>query len=170
MRFVLQNPDIVSNCRSSGLGLYYLGGMYRRENPQKGRLREFVQLGVEALGVRSPIIDAQAILMANHFLQVLGVDTQIFNLEINTLGGKEEREIYKLHLTSYLKSKEEKLSPASHKRLEEGKNIFRVLDSKSSSDIDVCKGAPLIMDYLPNHCLDYYRSVLESEYIYIYIY
>ncbi len=165
MRCVLENPSIFGEYLKSGLGLYYIGNMYRRENPQRGRLREFRQLGVENLGVKTPLIDAELILIAYSFLKELGIDEKQFTLEINTLGELEDRNIYIRDLKEFLMGRFSELSFDSQARLESGGNILRILDSKSDKDASVCLNAPVLTDYLREDSLEYYNQVLQRKFI-----
>jgi len=125
--------------------LFYQGPMFRYERPQKGRLRQFHQVGVELLGVATPLADAEVIACAAAFLRDLGVagDT---TLEINTLGDAESRANYRDALVAYLRQYAHRLSDDSRERLE--RNPLRVLDSKDENDQAVVADAPSFLDYL----------------------
>jgi histidyl-tRNA synthetase len=123
---------------------YYLGPMFRRERPARGRLRQFSQAGLECFGDPGPHIDAEMIDMVVGLLEALGVvDVEVL---VNSLGTDETRERYRAALLGFLTPHREKLSEESQKRLET--NPLRVLDSKSPADQEICAGAPSILDYL----------------------
>ncbi len=123
---------------------YYLGQMFRRERPARGRLRQFSQVGLECFGDPGPHIDAEMIDMVVGLLEALGVvDVEVL---VNSLGTTETRERYREALLAFLTPHREGLSEESQKRL--GTNPLRVLDSKSPADQEICKAAPSILDYL----------------------
>lgn len=136
---------------------YYQGSMYRYEAPQKGRYREFNQIGIEAFGVKEPLLDAEIIKMACDFLEEIGINNTI--VEINNIGDKEERENYVQDLKEYLSNHLEVLSHESKKRFE--KNPLRILDSKELNDIEVIKNAPKLYDYLNSENKKYFDDVLK---------
>jgi len=138
---------IISNgmAQHAPLKLSYAGPMFRYERPQKGRYRQFDQIGVELIGTATPVADVEVIAMAHHILKVLGVDSKV-KLEVNTLGDYESREAYKKALLAYLTPLRSKLSPESQDRLE--RNPLRILDSKSEQDQAIVKEAPVYSDYL----------------------
>ena len=107
-----------------------MGPMFRYERPQKGRLRQFHQIGVEAFGSENPATDVESMVMALDFFKQLGI-TQI-RLVINSLGDKETRQAYRQALIDYLLPFESELSEDSKRRLHE--NPLRVLDSKDKRD------------------------------------
>lgn len=127
------------------LKLFYRGPMFRYERPQKGRLRQFHQVGVELLGVDSPLADAEVIAMGAHILEALGVRGRI-TCELNTLGDGESRAAYRAALVDYLSGHLEALSGDSRERLH--RNPLRVLDSKDEGDRKIVAGAPTLTDYL----------------------
>ncbi len=123
----------------------YRGPMFRHERPQKGRLRQFHQVGIELLGAESPLADAEVIALAAHFLTELGLSRMV-TLELNSLGDTESRAAYRTRLTDYLSRHVESLSIESRKRLE--RNPLRILDSKDAGDRAVIADAPLLTDFL----------------------
>lgn len=127
------------------LKLFYRGPMFRHERPQKGRLRQFHQVGVELLGVDSPQADVEVVSMAFRMLQALGLGDTV-QLEINTLGDADSRTAYRDALIAYLEPFRDALSEDSRARLD--KNPMRVLDSKDEGDKRIVAGAPLIQDCL----------------------
>lgn len=125
--------------------LFYRGPMFRYERPQKGRLRQFHQVGVELLGPSEPLADVEVIAMGADFLAALGVGGEVV-LEINSLGDADSRRAYRALLVDYFEGRKERLSPDSLQRLE--RNPLRILDSKDAGDQAVIAEAPLICDSL----------------------
>jgi histidyl-tRNA synthetase len=124
--------------------LFYISPMFRQERPQAGRLRQFHQFGAEAIGSKSPLIDAEMIQMSFGILIRLGLKN--LTVKINSIGLPETREKYKKLLKEFLKDKKDKLSEDSRKRFE--KNILRIFDSKIESDQKIIKDAPKLIDHL----------------------
>ncbi len=139
--------------------LYYNGPMFRYERPQKGRQRQFTQFGIEMLGVDSPQADIEVIAMAYEFLENLGLDGAV-TVEINSLGDKESRNIYREKLVAYLKDNFDNLSAESKARLE--KNPLRILDSKEECDKEIVKNAPLYRDSLNQKSAEFFAEVLHG--------
>ncbi|GAB6054252.1 histidine--tRNA ligase [Magnetospira thiophila] len=127
------------------LKLFYRGPMFRYERPQKGRQRQFHQVGVELLGVETPQGDVEMIALAAQFLGALGLGERV-TLELNSLGDAESRAAYRDTLVAYLSGHRDKLSEDSRERLE--RNPLRVLDSKDEGDKRVVADAPLLSDSL----------------------
>ena len=125
--------------------LWYAGPMFRYERPQKGRLRQFHQIGVEAFGVASPDIDAELILITARLWQQLGV-IQHLRLELNTLGSLEARANYRSALVDYLQRHIDRLDDDSQRRLES--NPLRILDSKNQDTQMLLNDAPVLSDYM----------------------
>jgi histidyl-tRNA synthetase len=125
--------------QSLPLKLFYRGPMFRHERPQKGRLRQFHQVGVELLGVESPLADVEVIALAWRLLSELGLADRV-RLEINSLGDADSRAAYRETLTAYLRQHTNALSEDSRLRLE--RNPLRVLDSKDEGDRRIVEGAP----------------------------
>ncbi|KAF9436478.1 hypothetical protein BGZ76_003805 [Entomortierella beljakovae] len=123
---------------------YYCGPMFRHERPQKGRLRQFEQFGVEFYGERHPSADVETIELAAKFLGNLGLNS--VTLEINSLGDNASRLNYKVALKDYLSKHQDKLSEDSVRRL--SSNPLRILDSKSPQDIEILENCPSLLDYL----------------------
>ena len=122
----------------------YLGPMYRRERPAKGRYRQFYQAGAELYGDAGPYVDAEMIDMLATFLREVGVlDVEVL---VNSLGGTETRARYRDALLAYFAPHREKLSEESQRRLEI--NPLRILDSKAEQDKQFAAGAPNILDFL----------------------
>lgn len=138
--------------------LYYIGPMFRRERPQKGRLRQFHQIGAEAFGISSPLLDAELILAQSQILTLLGIaDT---DLAVNSLGCNKCRPLYRDNLISFLRSiNAQALCPDCLRRRES--NPMRVLDCKNSDCQDALKMAPLVSDFLCEDCKNH-QSELEK--------
>ncbi|MBU5365109.1 histidine--tRNA ligase [Enterococcus devriesei] len=142
--------------------VYYTGPMFRYERPQKGRLRQFHQIGVEAFGSENPSLDVEVMAMAMDFFKQLGINQ--LRLVINTLGDKETRSNYRQALIEYLEAHEAELSEDSKRRLHE--NPLRVLDSKDRKDQPVVADAPSILDYLSDYAKGYFEGVTKTlEYL-----
>lgn len=136
---------------------FYYGPMYRYEAPQKGRLREFYQIGVENFGTKSPVLDAEIIKMAVDILDRLDIKNLV--VEINNIGETEERKKYLEDFVKYLKKYENDLSQDSKKRLIT--NPLRILDSKDLKDIKIVENAPKLYDYLNEENKKYFNDVIE---------
>lgn len=124
--------------------LYYIGPMFRHERPQKGRYRQFHQIGVEAYGLAGPDIDAEIIAMSARIWRALGLSG--LQLEINSLGTPLARQQYRGALVAYLSAHSNALDDDSRRRLQA--NPLRVLDSKNPALAEVLAGAPRLLDYL----------------------
>jgi histidyl-tRNA synthetase len=124
--------------------LWYWGPMFRHERPQKGRYRQFHQVGVEALGFPGPDVDAEHLAMCARLWRNLGLEG--LELELNTLGESEARARYRARLTDYLRRHEAELDADSRRRM--GTNPLRVLDSKNPALRDLIAGAPKLADDL----------------------
>ncbi|GAK47452.1 histidyl-tRNA synthetase [Secundilactobacillus oryzae JCM 18671] len=135
--------------------VYYMGPMFRYERPQSGRQREFHQVGVEAFGSDSPVLDVEVIAMAIAFFKKLGVSD--LKLSLNTLGDKESRDAYRKALIDYLEPHFDELSEDSQVRLH--KNPLRVLDSKDEKDQKFVADAPAILDYLTDEAKAHFEAV-----------
>jgi histidyl-tRNA synthetase len=125
--------------------LFYMGPMFRYERPQKGRLRQFHQLGAEAFGFSGPEIDAEMLAMTADFFKRLGVMNSL-ELQINTLGLPEERAAYRAALVTYFKAHESLLDEDSLRRLTS--NPLRILDSKNPDLAELIANAPKILSFL----------------------
>ena len=135
--------------------LYYLGPMFRHERPQKGRYRQFHQIGVEAFGFAGPDIDAEQILMTARLWDDLGLAG--IRLELNSLGQPEERARHRADLIVYLEGHAEALDAEARRRLYS--NPLRILDSKNPALQDICAGAPRLIDYLGEASLAHFHGV-----------
>jgi len=135
--------------------LYYIGQMYRHERPQKGRYRQFHQVGVEALGYDGPDIDAEMILMGARLWGDLGLDG--IELQLNSLGQPEERAQHRAALIAYFEEHAELLDEDGKRRLYT--NPLRILDTKNPALQDLCGAAPKLIDYLGAESLAHFEGV-----------
>jgi len=135
--------------------LYYAGPMFRHEKPQKGRYRQFHQIGVEALGFPGPDVDAEHILMCARLWQELALNG--IRLEINTLGNTQSRARYRARLVEYLERHFERLDEDSQRRLKT--NPLRVLDSKNPSMQAVIAEAPRMAEDLDEASLEHFEEL-----------
>lgn len=141
------------------LRFFYHGPMFRYERPQKGRFRQFHQIGIELIGVREPQGDVEVIVLGADVLRGLGVLART-ELRLNTLGDMESRSGYRDALVKYFSAHAHKLSEDSRKRLE--RNPLRILDSKDEADVALSAGAPHFEDYLTPSSHDFFRRVREG--------
>lgn len=124
--------------------VYYLGPMFRYERPQKGRYRQFYQLGVEAFGLQGPDIDAELLAMTARFWKVLGLGD--LQLEINSLGNAQERAAHRQALVKYFEQHQQLLDEDAQRRLYS--NPLRILDTKNPAMQEMVTAAPQLLDYL----------------------
>jgi histidyl-tRNA synthetase len=136
--------------------LWYYGPMYRHERPQKGRYRQFIQLGVETYGMAGPDIDAELILLMHRLWQKLGIGDKV-RLELNTLGTIAERLSYRSVLVDYFQQHLGQLDEDSLRRL--NTNPLRILDSKNPEMADIISQAPELMAYLGEDSLAHFRAI-----------
>lgn len=136
--------------------LWYKGPMFRYENPQKGRQRQFHQLGVEAFGIASVDIDAELIIVAYRLWRQLGI-AQHLQLEINSIGSPAARAVYKQALVDYLGRFESQLDDDSRRRLHS--NPLRILDSKHAGTQALLVNAPVMADYLDDDARDEFAAL-----------
>ncbi len=141
------------------LKFFYAGPMFRHERPQKGRLRQFHQIGVELIGVPEPLGDIETIGLGAHILDALGVLGRT-TLELNTLGDSESRQAYRAALRDYLAARRDQLSPESRERLE--RNPLRILDSKDEGDRRVVQEAPRNTEFLNAASSDFFARVRDG--------
>jgi len=135
--------------------LFYMGKMYRYENVQKGRYREFTQIGLEAIGSSNPIIDVEVIGLLNMFFSNIGISN--LQLRINSIGCKTCKTKYDIILKQYYKEYIDDLCDDCKKRYD--KNPLRLLDCKNSKCKVVSKDAPYLLDNLCEQCSDDFNSV-----------
>jgi len=135
--------------------LYYLGPMFRHERPQKGRYRQFHQVGVEALGFIGPDIDAELLLMCQRLWDKLGLTG--IRLELNSLGNQSERKAHRHALVEYFKKYESALDQDSLRRL--SGNPLRILDSKNPNMLTLISEAPKLIEYLGDESLRHFEDI-----------
>ncbi|MCY4040472.1 MAG: histidine--tRNA ligase [Gammaproteobacteria bacterium] len=138
--------------------LWYRGPMFRYERPQKGRYRQFEQIGAEAFGIAKPALDAELIDINHQLFARLGVDEHM-KLRINTIGSLAERRTYVEALRAHLESNRDALDADSLRRLE--RSPLRILDSKHSETRAVIANAPKIEDFLDADSMHHFEQVLE---------
>ncbi len=141
------------------LKYFYAGPMFRYERPQKGRLRQFHQIGIELLGVAEPLGDIEAMALGAATLDALGVAGQV-TLELNTLGNARSRAAYRELLVDYFEARRDDLSRDSLERL--ARNPLRILDSKNPGDRAAIAGAPALGDSLDAESADFFASVRDG--------
>jgi len=141
------------------LKCFYAGPMFRYERPQKGRLRQFHQIGVELIGAPEPLADIEVIACGAHLLETLGVLEKV-TLEINTLADAASRRSYRDALVAHLRAREDALSDESRERLR--RNPLRVLDSKDAGDRAVLADAPVIDEHLSPGAAAFFDAVCEG--------
>ncbi len=127
-----------------GKRLFYMGPMFRRERPQRGRYRQFHQIGAEALGFGGPEVDAELILLAVALWRELGLTG--WRLELNSLGQPDERREHRAALVAYLQAHHDQLDEDARRRLHS--NPLRILDTKNPAMQALVEGAPKLLDYL----------------------
>ena len=135
--------------------LYYMGQMFRHERPQKGRYRQFHQVGVETFGIAGPDIDAELILMGARLWADLGLDG--IELQLNSLGQPEERAQHRAALITYFEEHAELLDEEAKRRLHS--NPLRILDTKNPAMQELCSAAPKLIDYLGAESLAHFEGV-----------
>ena len=141
------------------LKFFYRGPMFRHERPQKGRQRQFHQIGVELLGVATPQADVEVIALAHHILTELKL-TGTTTLELNSLGDVESRTAYRELLKNYLVGFKDQLSEESRERLD--RNPLRILDSKNPADKTIVANAPLFTDSLNDASKDFFKAAQDG--------
>jgi len=142
--------------------LYYMGPMFRHERPQRGRYRQFHQIGSEALGFAGPDVDAEQITLACDLWTELGLSD--VTLEINSLGQPAERQLHRAALIHYLEQHQEQLDEDAKRRLYS--NPLRILDTKNPAMQALVEGAPKLMDYLGQESLAHFnglRALLDAQ-------
>ena len=137
------------------LKVCYIGGCYRYEKPQAGRLREFHQFGVECVGAAAPNADAEVIALARQVLDSIGIEK--IALEINSIGCPECRKKYSEALKEYFKANIDNLCDTCKDRLE--RNPMRILDCKSPVCKEIAANAPVVLDYLCDGCAEHFTQV-----------
>ena len=139
--------------------LWYYGPMYRHERPQKGRYRQFIQLGVETYGMAGPDIDAELIFIMDRLWKKLGIRDKV-TLQLNSLGTIDERIVYRQVLVEYFQAHFDELDEDSKRRLHT--NPLRILDTKNPVLFDLVANAPALMDYLGVESLAHFKCLTSS--------
>ena len=139
--------------------LWYYGPMYRHERPQKGRYRQFIQLGVETYGMSGPDIDAELIFIMDRLWKKLGIRDKVC-LQLNSLGTIEERLVYRQVLVEYFQGHLDQLDEDSLRRLQT--NPLRILDTKNLAMFDLVANAPALMDYLGAESLEHFKGLTTA--------
>lgn len=137
--------------------LYYMGPMFRHERPQKGRYRQFYQIGVEAFGFPGPDVDAEQILMTARLWGDLGLDG--IKLQLNSLGQPDERARHRADLVVYLEKFQDILDEDAKRRLHT--NPLRILDTKNPALQEMCSGAPRLIEYLGAESMAHFEGVQQ---------
>ncbi|MCF6257247.1 MAG: histidine--tRNA ligase [Gammaproteobacteria bacterium] len=135
--------------------LWYTGPMFRHERPQKGRYRQFHQVGVETFGMASPDLDAELILMTARLWQQLGLDN--VELQLNSLGTRESRAVYRKELVRYFEQHKDQLDEDSLRRLDS--NPLRILDTKNPALREVVADAPKLMAHLDDESREHFETL-----------
>ncbi|MBT5156360.1 MAG: histidine--tRNA ligase [Gammaproteobacteria bacterium] len=152
VRFAEQNGLLFNQVQR----LWYSGAMFRYERPQKGRYRQFDQIGAECFGMPGPDVDAELLLMNARIWRKLGLDGDI-RLELNSLGDPDARAKFKGELAGYLQAYEQDLDEDSQRRLTT--NPLRILDSKSSKTQEILRDAPVLSDYMDNESKQHFEGL-----------
>jgi len=139
--------------------LWYYGQMFRHERPQKGRYRQFIQLGVETYGMAGPDIDAELILLSHRLWQRLGILGKV-ELQLNSLGTIEERTAYREKLVEYFNQQPELLDEDSKRRLLS--NPLRILDTKNPDMQELVNNAPSLMSYLGEESKAHFKGLTDT--------
>lgn len=139
--------------------LWYMGPMFRYEKPQKGRYRQFSQLGIEAFNLAGPDVDAEQLAICARLWKKLGI-SQFLKLEINSLGDANSRNVYKQTLVEYFKANHDKLDEDSKRRLLS--NPLRILDSKNPDMQDLILNAPVLIDYIDTESKDHFNGLQQQ--------
>ena len=152
VRFAEQNGLLFNQVQR----LWYSGAMFRYERPQKGRYRQFDQIGAECFGMPGPDVDAELLLMNARVWRKLGLDGDI-RLEVNSLGNPDARVKFKQKLAAYLVKYLHDLDEDSQRRLKS--NPLRVLDSKSLKTQEILQGAPVLFDFMDNESKQHFEGL-----------
>jgi histidyl-tRNA synthetase len=145
-----------------GKRLWYMGPMFRHERPQRGRYRQFHQIGAEALGFAGPDVDAELILLASALWKALGLSD--VRLELNSLGQPAERALHRAQLIAHFEQHADKLDDDAKRRLHS--NPLRILDTKNPAMKDIVESAPKLIDFLGAESLAHFdglKAILEAN-------
>ncbi|MDX5629590.1 MULTISPECIES: histidine--tRNA ligase [unclassified Brenneria] len=161
-------PENTASCVRAGIEhgilynqeqrLWYIGPMFRHERPQKGRYRQFHQIGCEVFGLAGPDIDAELILLTARWWRELGISEHV-NLELNSIGSLEARATYREALIAFLEQHKDRLDEDCLRRMYT--NPLRVLDSKNSQVQTLLNDAPVLTDYLDDESRVHFESLCE---------
>jgi histidyl-tRNA synthetase len=147
--------------RDGGKRLFYIGPMFRHERPQKGRYRQFHQVGAEALGFQGPDVDAELILMCRALWRDLGlVEGEDLRLELNSLGQASERQTHRAALIAYFEAHADQLDEDAKRRLHS--NPLRILDTKNPTMQAMVEAAPQLIDFLGEASLAHLNTVRNA--------
>ena len=155
----------VRACNENGLlhnqiqRLWYTGPMFRHERPQKGRLRQFHQVGVEAFGLDGPDIDAELLMLTARLWKTLKIDHAV-TLQVNSLGSADDRANYRLALVDYLSARHDQLDEDSQRRLHT--NPMRILDSKNANTQALLNDAPSLEDYINSDAKAHFQQLRDK--------
>jgi histidyl-tRNA synthetase len=155
----------VRACNENGLlhnqiqRLWYTGPMFRHERPQKGRLRQFHQVGVEAFGLDGPDIDAELLMLTARLWKTLKIDHAV-TLQINSLGSADDRANFRLALVDYLSARHDQLDEDSQRRLHT--NPMRILDSKNANTQALLNDAPSLEDYINSDAKAHFQQLRDK--------
>ena len=149
-----EEHSLLSNNQSQRL--WYTGPMFRHERPQKGRYRQFFQIGVETFGMATADIDAETIIMTARLWQQLGLQDAV-ELQLNTIGSAQTRIDYKAALVEYLSPVKDQLDEDSQRRLES--NPLRILDSKDQNTQSLLNGAPQLHEFLDEESREHFAKL-----------
>lgn len=155
VRSVVQNSLVQQG--AAPVKLFYGGPMFRAERPQKGRLREFHQIGVECLGATEPSSDAEMIIMLMRYFEAMGVPRNKMRLLINSMGDDNCRPAYRELVRSYMQEHYDDLCEDCHRRMET--NPLRAFDCKVDRCREIMADAPKITDHLCDDCREHYETV-----------
>ncbi|MEC5318755.1 histidine--tRNA ligase [Brenneria populi subsp. brevivirga] len=161
-------PENTASCVRAGIEhgilynqeqrLWYCGPMFRHERPQKGRYRQFHQIGCEVFGLQGPDIDAELIMLTARWWRVLGISQHV-NLELNSIGSLEARAVYREALIAFLEQHKDRLDEDCLRRMYT--NPLRVLDSKNAQVQTLLNDAPVLTDYLDDESRAHFASLCE---------
>ncbi|GAA5524979.1 histidine--tRNA ligase [Microbulbifer aestuariivivens] len=151
VRAAIQNSLLTTPQR-----LWYFGPMFRYERPQKGRLRQFHQFGVEVFGIEGPDVDAEILIMTARLWRQLGIADSV-TLQLNSLGNAASRAAFRDALVEYLSERKDQLDEDSQRRLD--KNPLRILDSKNPQTQELLADAPCLLDYLDEESAAHFASL-----------
>ena len=155
VRAVVQHDMVPQG--ASPVKLMYAGPMFRAENPQEGRQRQFNQIGAECLGADAPTVDAEAIIMVMRFFDEIGIPASDLRLLVNSMGCDQCRPAYREAVLGYLKTHESELCETCRGRME--LNPLRAFDCKNPDCAAIMADAPKITDYLCDECAEHYAQV-----------